>query len=136
MIASVITISGAVATSLEQVRHFHDAKAEVLGLVNEVNDLRLVLTQFHRIIRDRGQSLQIREDCIFDIASVVKRAQAVFEELSSAINKGVFRSDSVTGKSQIGRFSWIRQKSKIQQLASQLKDTRVTLTALGSSVTL
>ena len=135
-IASVIAISGAVATSLEQVRHFYDAKVEVLSLVNEVNDIRLVLAQFHRAIRDRGQGSRIEEDCALDISSVVKRAQTIFEELKNAINKGVFRSDPITGKGHTGRISWLRRKSQIQQLSSQLKDIRLTLTALCSSATM
>ena len=136
VIASVIAISGAVATSLEQVRQFYGAEAEVLSLVNEVNDLHLVLTQFHRTIRECGQTLHIQEDCALAIASVVKRAQADFEELNHAINKGVFRSDPTVGKNKIGRFSWMRQKSKLQRLSSQLKDARMTLTSLCSSATL
>ena len=136
VIASVIAISGAVATSLEQVRKFYGAEADVLGLINEVSDLRLILEGLDQTIQERGQHVKLQKDRVLAIISVLKRAQTEFEALNQAIKGGVFRTDPETGKDKVSRTSWMRKKSRILRLQSQIKDTRVTLSTLCSNASL
>ncbi|KAL8804022.1 MAG: hypothetical protein Q9182_002813 [Xanthomendoza sp. 2 TL-2023] len=111
-IASVIAISGAVSATLDKVCQFYAAEAEVILLVNEVNDLRLVLTLFQRAIREYGQSSRIQKDHAVAIAKVSQSAQAGLEDLQGAIQNGLFRSDISQIQLQLTSFTTVHEDLK------------------------
>lgn len=135
IVASVITIAGIALTSLKQLRNFYGAKTEILNLINEVSDLRLVLGEVNRTIQGRAKATNLRDSSINAIAIVLKRAETNFIKLIKTIDN-VTRVDASRGKRKVNRFSWIYHKSKISRLQHQLTDARTTLTTLYSSSTM
>lgn len=134
-IASVIAVAQAVSHTLDQVNKFYGAKAEILALMNEVSDLRLVLQELDQTMKDRGQHTSLQNSRVPALLHVLKRAQAELETFNEA-TRDVFRTDHDTGKDKVSRVVWMRKKSSIIRLQSQLRDMRATLSALCSTVTM
>ena len=98
IITSAITLAGVLGTSLEQVRRFFRAEADIFSLTNEVSDLHPILEEVGCTIRERGQDISLKGDQARAIASIVKGARTELEELQHIIDNRIFTQDSTTGK--------------------------------------
>jgi hypothetical protein len=136
LIASVITIAGTVSISLEQVCAFCGAQTEVLSLINEVNDLRLVLDEINHTVQERGQRLDPQEGRTIAINSVLQKTCAELAEADGIIKTDVLRSGTTNGEQKVGRVSWVRHRPKFKRLQVRLKEKRLTLSTLCSSIML
>lgn len=136
IIASAIALAGAASTSLHKAREFFGAKTELLCLINEVSDIRLVVEEFDHLMRQRGSNAELAKESIDAIATVLQIAQADSVTLNEVNYNEVSRVDQSTGQQKVRRFAWTRHKSKLVRLQTRLKDTRTTLVMLCSSTTL
>ena len=118
------------------MRSFYGAKAELLHLINEVSDLRLILNEIDYTVQERGQQLKLQEYRAGAIVLVLKKEQAELTEIDWIIDDSVLKTVSATGRQKVGRIAWTRQKSKLKRLQLQLKDTRLNLSTLCSNATL
>ncbi|KAI0977540.1 ankyrin repeat-containing domain protein [Xylaria arbuscula] len=141
IIASAIAVAGAASASLEQVSKFVKAKTELLDLMNEVSDLRMVLDEVDRSISEHGKNVAFRKgEHAQAMGRVLKKAQEGLEETVEMVQRDVIKlgGQSVmgkVGKNRVARFSWMKNKTKMMGLQSQLKEARATLTTLCTTAT-
>ncbi|KAK2047654.1 ankyrin [Colletotrichum somersetense] len=138
--ASVITLLGTVATSakaLEVVRNYRNAPKQVTEALNEVTDLRAVVSMIEHSINglsdDEKRKHRVICHSLYDLAS---RANGTLQELNGIVKK-VFPRTSVAGSEEpiyvLSRRLWLLEKSAIAVHFSNLQKTRKNLdSALNS----
>lgn len=136
IVRSSLSVAGALTVTLEQVQALCNAHGDVLGLINEVSDLRLILTEIDNVIQKRNDDGRVDAGHVQGITAVLQRAQANLEHLDRLLENGVTEVDSTNGKRKIKRFAWMKQKTKLKRLEMHLKDTRITLSTLVTNATL
>lgn len=118
LIASIATLAE-VALKLEQmISRLRNAPDELLALSNELTDIKVLFKEVERSVEDDPES-KMRFQGTLDIAN--HRIHAVGAFLG--------RLD-ISNVNYVDRVTWLRYKSKVCRLQSQIRDARIHLTAL------
>ena len=130
--ASVLTIlgvAGQVTKGIAKVRALHHAPAELSSLINEVSDLRAVLSQVASF------SNQLEEERlrgpVVALKSHLSRAMDQLHALDNLINAKLLKVRA-DGTTKMSRTAWVRLKSDVEVIQRELRNIRVNIgTALG-----
>lgn len=130
--ASVIAILGAageVTKGLAKVQALYHAPAELSGLMNEVSDLRAVISQISTF------SNQLEEESfrgpVVTLKNHLNKAMGQLRTLDNLINAELFKVRA-DGTIKMSRTAWIRLKADVQRMQRDLRSIRVNIgTALG-----
>ncbi|CAL8574443.1 hypothetical protein XPA_000403 [Xanthoria parietina] len=130
--ASVLTILGVatqVTKGLAKVRALHYAPAELSSLINEVSDLRAIISQVATF------SNQLEEERfrgpVIALKSHLDRATDQLRSLENLINAELIKIRN-NGTTRISRTAWIRLSPDIDMMRRELRSNRVNIgTALG-----
>jgi light-regulated signal transduction histidine kinase (bacteriophytochrome) len=130
--ASILAIVGAatqVTKGLAKVRALHYAPAELSALINEVSDLRAILSQ----VATFGNQLEEERlrGPVVALRSHLTRARAQLRAVDNLINTELFKVKA-DGTAKISRTAWIRVKPDVDMAQRELAGVRVNIgTALG-----
>jgi hypothetical protein len=130
--ASVLAILGAagqVTKGLAKIRSIHNAPAELSGLINEVSDLRAIISQvatFSNRLEDEGL-----RGPVVALKSHLSRARDQLYALDNLINVELLKVRA-SGSVRLSRKAWIRLKPDIELMQLELRGIRVNIgIALG-----
>ena len=119
--ASTLTLLSAVETAFHLVRSIREAPSRLEALENEVADITVIVKEVERVIEasqnesvsssDRGSHLNEA------LSNIHKKVQELEALLRSCASEG--------GK--ISRISWLKARSRVQSLQTELRDGRLNL---------
>ncbi|KAL9613335.1 MAG: hypothetical protein Q9167_002096 [Letrouitia subvulpina] len=136
--ASLLTVIGAAATTgrtLEKLSSARYAGDQLDALINEVADLRLVLSNAYEAIRSRTET---SKECS-NLAHIVRRADQKMKELKRLIYQNLVqngKSEGILDKPKASRIGFIRHQRKIHSLKSDLREIKLSLLAIVGTLTL
>jgi hypothetical protein len=136
IIASTIAIAGAVSTSLDQIKAFYDAGNELHALMNEVSELRIVLSEVESAIIERQSRKTLPQRSVDNICLLINGAKDKLQQLDTMIKGRLTKAHSSSGDGQVARLAWLRQKSKAKRLQEELKEFRLSLSSVWGAANL
>ena len=120
-VASLLDIGARTAKHLRRVIHsFRHADDELIALSNEVNDIRVVLTE----VENTSQVTTIlpRTQLIDALETQLDRAKTKFTELEILIQS--LSQLQPSGVIETKKLAWLSKKTTAQRLQQDLKDIR------------
>jgi hypothetical protein len=136
IIASTIAIAGAVSTSIHQIKAFYDAGNELHALMNEVSELRIVLSEVESAIIERQSRKTLPQRSVDNICLLINGAKDKLQQLDTIIKGPLTKANSSSGDGKVARLAWLRQKSKAKRLQEELKKFRLSLSSVWGAANL
>ena len=125
--ASVIAVLGAaegVSKTLARIKSLRHAPTEVLALINEVSDLRIILGEVERyVIRDVSSPVEQLQT----MSTLVERAMDSLLELDQLIQYRLLKATSRSTEPKISRREWAAAKPVIERYRQGLRDIRLNI---------
>ena len=130
--ASIIAVVGAaegVTKTLSKIKNMRHAPDELLALINEVSDLRIILSDIHSYIVENTERPQIPYERLQHVTIFVNRAKEKLLQLDELIQYRLTKPESVTDQIKISRREWARAKTTIERFQQNLRDIRLNIIA-------
>ena len=126
--ASIIAILGvvdSVGKALSKIKVLTESPDELLALINEVSDFKVVLYDIERYFRNPPQTSNAAiTDQYFHISELVNRAKGPLLQLEQMIEYHFKRAETINGQYRISRIEWLRAKMAVERLRQSLRDMR------------
>lgn len=136
VIASTITIAGAVSASLDQIKAFYDAGNELHALMNEISELRIILSEVESATIERQSQKTLPQRSVNIICLLMTGAKDKLQQLDTMIRERLTKVHSSSSGVQVAKLAWLRQKSKVKKLQEQLKEFRLSLSSVWGAASL
>ena len=141
--ASIIAVVGAaegVTKTISKISNLRNAPNQVLALINEVSDLRIILGDIHSYIIENTQRSQISQKRLQHTTIFVDRAREKLLQLDELIQYRLTKPESVPNQIKISRREWAGARATIERFQQDLRDIRLNIiaqmTVVNSSVEL
>jgi len=133
--ASLISIGGllgAVAKNLKKVQNLYHADREINVLANEISDLQAVLRNIEHAVQDRQTGVQ--QHTFPNLPPNIQAAKDKLLELDTILNHRLIKTASVGGVIKVDRMKWLKEKTHVMRLQSELRNIRHNLTTQISAL--
>ena len=130
IITSVVTLIGTTDSILKTLQSFKDlrkAPSEVLALVNEVTDLRVVLDNVSDYITEAEQTKLSDTKRLQHITTLIKRAEEHLLKLDDVIHSAIGKSGPSREGSKMWRIQWMKAKGPVEIIRQRLRDVRLNI---------
>ena len=128
--ASIIAVLGAaegVSKTLAKIKSLRHAPNEILALINEVSDLRIILGEVERyIIRDASRPSPSNEQ-LQTMSTLVEKAKQSLLELDQLVQYRLLKANSRLAAPRVSRHEWAAAKHVIERFRQGLRDTRLNI---------
>ena len=128
--AGAITVAQALTSSLKTFKTFHDAGIEIDELVEEISEVKLVITDVEKAILDRERYEAASPARMHSINRLIASAKLKLDNMNAIVNGKLISSSMTVGETRIARLAWLRQKSNIKRQQDSLRQTRERLSTL------
>ena len=128
--ASIIAVVGAaegVTRTLSKIKSLRKAPDELLALINEVSDLKIILRDVQSYIARNTQRPQISQEELDNISTLVNRAKDKLLELDKPIQYKLVKPESISDQIKVSRREWIKAKNTIEKFQQGLRDIRLNI---------
>ena len=129
--ASVIAVVGAaegVGKTLTKIKNIRNAPSELFALINEVSDLRIILTDIDSYLSQaitRTQPL----DQLQHMTTLLQRAKDRLLQLDELIQYRLIKTDSTLERIKVSRHKWATARDTIESYRQSLRDVRLNIIA-------
>ena len=130
IIASAITLSAAVSTTLEQLRTLQSADHELQAITNEVSDIRVIFSFIEETIKQRQAYQQLSQDHLSTLLRLLESSKATLTVLDKLVKDRLIRASTLSGEPKAARLSWLRLKNRIKSLQEELRSARTSISAI------
>ena len=130
--ASIIAVVGAaegVTKTLAKIKSIRNAPDELLPLINEVSDLKIILSDMQNYITQNTQKPQISQQELRNISTLINRAKEKLLELDQLIQYRLVKPESISDQIKVSRREWLRAKSTIEKFRQSLRDIKLNIMA-------
>ena len=132
VIASVVTLLDTGAKSASHLRrlihHFRHADDELIALSNEVNDLRVVLTEVEFASQDT--TFLPRTQLLAALSTQLSKAETKLVELEALVQS--ISQPLLSGALEANKIAWLSKKTTAKRLQVDLRDVRLKIFTLLS----
>ena len=127
--ASIIAVIGAaegIGKTFAKIRNVRHAPSEVLALMNEVSDLKVILGDVERyFVRDTRRTLHSEQ--LQTMSTLVNSAKEYILKLDQLIHYRLLKADSTQTEFKVSRHEWAAAKHMIERFRQGLRDVRLNL---------
>ena len=128
-IIAVVTIAVQVAQNLQKLKAIHDAPNALCAVINEVTDLRLVLSEINTIVDSQGSDGEVLDPGFSCISSIAKQIKTNLLQLDNLIHTRLLKAPIAGNDHQVRRIAWIRERSNVLKIQEKLRTLRLDLVA-------
>ncbi|KAL9118382.1 MAG: hypothetical protein Q9187_005073 [Circinaria calcarea] len=114
--ASIIAVLGAiegVTKTLAKIKNIRNAPQELLALINEVNDLKLILSDVQNYVSQTTGRPQVLQEPLQHMSILVNRARSRLLELDELVQYRFTKAGSTVDQIKVSRREWARARSTI-----------------------
>ena len=126
-IVAVVGAAGGITKTLGKIKDLRNAPDELLALINEVSDLRLILNDLQHYILQNTQRQQILQEELQHLSILVGRAKDKLLQLDELIQYRLVKPDSIFGEIKVSKREWARARSSIVRFQQSLRDIRLNI---------
>ena len=130
IIASIIAVVGAaegVTKTLAQLKSIRNAPDELLALINEVSDLKVILSDVQMYVVHNTQRLRIFQAELQNLSTLIDRAKTKLLDLDRLIQYRLMKPESTSNQIKTSRREWLRARSTVNQFRQALRDIRLNI---------
>ena len=130
--ASIIAVIGAaesVGKTLTKIRNIRNTPSEVLALINEISDLRVILGDFEGYIAQNTASPQLLEKQLNHMSILLQRAKDRLLELDQLVEYRLLTPESRSDQIRVSRRKWARSQDTVKRFRRSLRDIRLNIVA-------
>ena len=130
LVASIIAVIGAaegVSRTLTKIRNLRDAPDELLALMNEVSDFRIILTGLQTYITQYSQRPQLLVEELSHISTLADRGKEKLLQLDQLIQYRLVKPESGLTQIKVSKREWARARSTIESFRQTLRDIRLNI---------
>ena len=130
--ASIIAVVGAaegVTRTLAKIKSLRNAPNELLVLINEVSDLKIILDDMQNYIAQNTQRPQISQKELRNISTLINRAKEKLLELDQLIQYRLVKPESTLNQVKVSRREWLRAKNTIEKFRQSFRDIKLNIMA-------
>lgn len=124
---STLTILSTLETAFQLIKSYRDAPGQLEALNNEITDIVAVVTEVARVLnkfQDKIESLcDEGSHLTLALSNIREKARA----LEALLRSCVVVPSSASDGPKVSRISWLKMRSKVQRLQSELRDGRLNL---------
>ena len=125
--ASIIAVIGAaegVGKALAKIKDIRNAPEDVLALINEVSDLRVILGDVEKSTRAAGTT-PLPHEQLAHMSTLIDRAKDRLLEIDQLIHYQLVKPD--TSDIKVSRREWAIARPTIKRFRESLRDVRLNL---------
>ena len=127
--ASIIAVLGAaegVSKTLAKIKSLRQAPNEILALINEISDLRIILGEVERyVIRDTNR-ISLPEQ-LQTMSTLIDRAKEPLLELDQLIQYRLLKASSRSAELKVSRRELAAAKHVVERFRQRMRDTRLNI---------
>ena len=127
-IIAVITAVECISKTLAKVISARNAFSELLTLVNEVSDIRIILNDFESHLIGYGDRPQYSRPLKL-MATLLQRAKDQLLELDKLIEYQLLKPTSTSAHLKVSHYKWMKSKRVIERYRQNLRETRLNIIA-------
>lgn len=128
-VVTLITAAGQVIKGAEKLQNVLRANNQVCALINELTDLKCVLSMAN------ANQEHLSSARIADLRVIIRRARDKLSELEHIINHRILKSSSPQKETTVDRLAWAREKAKIELIQKEVRQiTSAFSLALNASI--
>ena len=124
-ILAFISTAEAVGKVLLKLKKLQTAPDEYLAYINEVSDLRNILSSIRDYMVRNTSSAPVSHTELSNLSALIERAKATIIEVDSLIQYRIVKAGSL----KISRREWVRAKDTIEKFRQILRDIRLSIIA-------
>ena len=127
--ASIITVLGTaegLSKALSRIRRLRHVPNELLALINEVSDLRIILGEVQSYAVQESRSPQLIPSHVQHLAVLVDRAKDTLLELDELIHYHLVKPQQ--GPTKVAKREWLKAAATIERFRQSLRDIRLNIT--------
>ena len=128
-IIAVISAAEGVGKTLAKIKDIRKAPNEVIALINEVSDLRIILGDFEGYIAQNTERPQILQSQLDHMSVLLQRAKDRLLELDQLVEYRLLTPGSRSDQIQVSRREWAGAKDTIKKFRTSLRDIRLNIIA-------
>ena len=129
--ASIIAVIGAVevvAKTLKKISSIRNAPNELLALVNEISDFRIILSDVENHNVKNTESVPQQQ--LQHMSILLNRAKDQLLQLDELVQNRLIKPNSTLANVKVSRLNWSKASGTIEEFRKRLKDVRMNLIAL------
>jgi hypothetical protein len=137
---SVLTLTSAVAACLNRLRTFQEAPKEIHSLFDEVNDLRIVIQEADKSLRQQDlpsiyrSSAPLSSETVINLSTLLSRAKVKLVDLEEILNDKLLIGNAKSGKFKYARTAWLKNKSTVESIGKDLVGIKINImTVMGAA---
>ena len=124
MIASTLTVLSALERAFELIRSFREAPSRLQALSNEVADITATVKEVARVIKESQNKLDSTSDKGSHLTLALSTIRKDACELDAILRSCIPRPNSVSDGDKVSRISWLKVRSRVQSLQTELREGR------------
>ena len=132
---STLTIISALEASLRLIKTYCDAPSQLEALNNVIADFTAAVTEVARIIKVSQNKIGSLDDRTSHLTLALSNIRRKARDLDVLFRACVTSPSSTSAGSKVFRLSWLKVRSKVQSLQSELRDGRLNLLIALASFT-
>ena len=128
--ASIIAVLGAaegLSKALSRVRRLRHAPNELLALINEVSDLRIILGDVQTFAIQNESNPQLSRHHIQHLFVLVDRAKETLLELDKLIHFNLMKPQASQTQIKVAKREWLKATPTIERFRHSLRDIRLNI---------
>ena len=130
--ASTLTVLSSLETAFQLIKSYRDAPGQLEALNNEITDITAIVTEVARVVNKFQSKIDPSSDEASNLDAALSDIRDKARELEALFRSCVTLPSSASGAAKVSRISWLKVKSKVQRLQTELRDGRLKLsTALA-----
>ena len=130
--ASIIAVLGAaegVGKTLKRIKNIYNAPTEVLALINEISDLRIILSDLQGYITQNTTRPQLPSEQLRHMSVLLQRAKDRLLELDQLVEYQLLKPESRSDHIRVSRREWAKAKETVGRFRQSLRDIRLDIVA-------
>ncbi len=125
--ASTLTVLSALEKAFQLIKSYRDAPGQLEALSNEVADITAAVTEVARVIKESQNKIDSLSDKGSHLTLALSNIREKARELEALFRSCVNPPSSTSDGTKVSRLSWLKVKSKVQSLQTELRDGRLNL---------
>ena len=125
--ASTLTVLSSLETAFHLIKSYRDAPGQLEALNNEITDANALVTEVARVANKFQNKIESSSDEGSHLTLALSNIREKAREVEALFRSCVIVPSSAFDGPKVSRILWLKMRSKVQRLKSELRDGRLNL---------
>ena len=125
--ASTLTVLSTLETGFRLIKSYRDAPGKLEALNNEITDTTAIVTEIARVVNKFQSKIESSSDEGSNLTAALSNIREKARELEVLFRSCVTLPSLASDGAKVSRIAWLKVRSKVQRLQTELRDGRLKL---------